>query len=183
MLDPGFEDSLSKIRLEKDPIRKGKLLHELHSKYHLKTKDLSEALHIKPSYLCHLMRLHKIPDIVVDGYYSGLVTMTHLFIISRLRDSEGIIKAYESILSHSLSISQTEEYVRSILYGIKSEGSYLSIEEKKRYESMISRENKAVHTSIIQSRIKTKIIIEISGQLSDTTPILQSIVGKMSDGK
>ena len=174
-----LEHIIALFREEKDPFRRAKLLKEYHTEKDIKITELSEVLQLKPSYICHLLRLNKIPPIVVDGYYSHLITVSHLFIISRLKTEEQIDKAYEEILSRSLTILQTEDMVREILHSVKSEGVYMTEDEKKTIIQSISEGDPHISVKLIQTRIKQKLVIEIKGNVKDTSLKLKTLTEKM----
>ena len=79
---------------------------------------------------------------IVDGYYSKLISISHLFMISRLKTKEDMMKIYEKVLSQNLTVLQTEAEVRDILYQIKTTGLVLDKNELKNIESLISKHNR-----------------------------------------
>lgn len=174
-----IEMLLQAFRQETDLFKKGKIVSLLRSTHDMPLKDISRAVGLKPSYLCHLNRLNRIPEIVADGYYSDLITMSHLFILSRLKNSESIIKAYEQVLSRSLTIAQTEEHIRDVLYHVKTDGAYFTEEEKRRLITNISSGNDSVTVHIIQTRVKNKLVIEVKGPLSETSEVMKLIISKI----
>ncbi|NMB84400.1 hypothetical protein GYA28_03925 [Candidatus Roizmanbacteria bacterium] len=175
----GNGELISQIKKEEDFISKAKLIKHLIREKGVKIKDLAAFLGMKPSYLCHVLRLNRLPDLVVDGYYSKLITISHLFIVSRLHSEDQMIMAYEQILSRNLSVLQTDYLVREILYGIKSQGKHLNKEEKEKYIREISGKYPGLKIDIVQTRIKGKIIIETKGDVTKTTSTLRLLLGKI----
>jgi len=99
-----------------------------------------------------------------------------LFIISRIKDPAKMVNIYEKVLADSLTVKKTEELVRDILYGVKTEGNYLSPEEKKIYIEKLAAARKNLNVHIIQTRIKSKIILEIKGNLENTGKEVRSLL-------
>lgn len=166
---------IDQIKEETDYFNKAKLIEHLRKDKNFTIKDLSLHLGLKPSYTCHILRLNRLPDIVVDGYYAQLVTLSHLFIISRLKKTDQIIKAYEKILTDNLTVLQLEYLVRKILYDVTTEGEHLSADELQDFITVLSEKNKDMSISLIQTRIKAKLTIELKGNLKKTSESLKNL--------
>lgn len=160
---------------ETDIFRKADIVLSLKKEKGLRIVELAKNLKVTPSYICHLIRLKKIPDVVVDGYYSNMVSSSHLFIISRLKEAKEIIDLYEKILTEDLTVKQTEEEVRKMLHQTESKGRYLSEEDKSELSEKIKAKFPELETQIIQTRIKGKVIFEIKGSLEKTTKVIKEL--------
>lgn len=167
---------LDQVRDESDFFNKSRLLNYLAHQKDVPLKDMSEYVGIKPSYICHIMRLERIPELVLDGYYSNLVSITHLFILARIKDKEQIIKAYEEVLSKSLTSVQTEELVRRYLYNVSSEGEYLNAKELEELTSQFHTAHPGMKIKVLQTRIHSKITITVPGNLEATTPKVKALM-------
>jgi len=174
-----MEETIEKIKQEENFIYKAKLLKGLLDSSGLKKKEMAQKLDIKPSYVSHILRLNRLPEMVIDGYYSDLITVSHLFIISRLKDKKQMADTYEKVLIKNLTVKETEEEVREILYQIKSKGNYLKEKEEliKKFKEKFSR----VDIKIIQTRVKGKIVIEVKGNLGKTTKTIKELIKKLTD--
>lgn len=155
-------DYIEQIKQETDYFGKSKLVNFLIHQKNIKVKDLASALGMKPSYLCHIMRLNKLSEIIMDGYYSKLITMSHLFVLSLLKSQEDIMNVYEVVLRDGLTVLHTEELVREKLHGITSGGEYID-KLKIQNAKLKLKEDYGAETKVVQTRIKTKIIIEWKG--------------------
>lgn len=173
-----MEKLVSQLKAETDPFVKAKLMKSLIRDYDLRLIQLAKILSLKPAHLCHYLRLNRLSEIVVDGYYANNISLSHLFVISRLKDRNEIINLYEKVLTKNLTVLETEELVREILHGVKTEGSILSPEEKDRYASKFPKE---MLVKIIQTRIKGKLLIEVKGSLATTTKFLRMILNKLTE--
>ncbi|MBI3619912.1 hypothetical protein HY214_02095 [Candidatus Roizmanbacteria bacterium] len=169
---------IESVKNETNPVLRGRLIHFLVKDKQLRIKDLSRELKIKESYLCHLLRLIKLPEIVVDGYYSGLISLSHLFIISRLSKSQEMAALYERVLTDSLTAQQTEFAIREILHGVKTKGEYLKQEE---LADLVKTPARGTKIKVYQSRIKSKCVIEITGSLFDTNRPLRLLLAKLGE--
>ena len=82
---------LKQIKETNDIFEKSRLLEYLIKEKNLRVIDLANKIRYKSSYICHLLRLKKIPDVVIDGYYSKSISSSHIFILSRLNDKKQMI--------------------------------------------------------------------------------------------
>jgi len=170
-----IEKYINQFKTENDIFSKAKILYFLNKDKGIRIVDLSKKTGLKPSYLCHILRLNKLPEIIIDGYYGKMISASHLFVLSRLKTKEEMIKVYEKILEKNLTISEAENLVRELIYHVKNQGAYLSSEERNRLIKSIESLGNNVKAKVIQTRIKGKLIIEIKGNLKETTEILKRI--------
>lgn len=166
------------IKQEKDILEKSRLIIKAIKDNNLKISELSKIISIKPAYICHLIRLQTLPDIVIDGYYSKLISPSHLLVVSRVKDKKKVVEIYEKILINNLSVSSTEDLVRECLYMVKNEGKYLPKSEVEKFKQNFEKQGGRV--KLIQTRIKAKIIIEFKGGLSSTSQKLRDIIRKIN---
>lgn len=161
-MEQDIRDYIEQIKSETDYFGKAKLVNFLIHQKHIKVKDLAAALGLKPSYLCHIMRLNKLSEIIMDGYYSKLITMSHLFVLSLLKSQEDIMNIYEIVLREGLTVLHTEELVREKLHGITPGGEYID-KLKIQNAKLKLKEDYGAETKVVQTRIKTKLLIEWNG--------------------
>ncbi len=174
-MDQEIDSVYTQIKESPDYFQKAKLILYLKRDKGLRVSEIGKKIGLKPSYISHILRLNHLPELVKDGYYSKLISLSHLFIISRLKTDKQIIEVYEKILSDSLSTQQTESMIREILYQLKDQGTYLSQEERLEFAKNYNGTD-YIRTQIIQSRLKGKLIIEIKGNLEKTSEELRKIM-------
>ena len=171
---------LNQIKENKDIFQKSRLLEYLIREKKLRIVDLAIKTGYKPSYICHLMRLKKIPDAVVDGYYSKSISSSHIYILSRLNDAGQMIKLYEKILGENYTVKQTEESVRELIHQVKSVGKYINKENIEKLTKKILEKFPELDIKIIQTRIKGKVILEIKGDLEKSTKTLKRVLEELT---
>ncbi len=177
-----LEEILRKIKSENDPILKAKYIKYLVKEKNLKIKDIANHLKTSSSYICHLNRLNNLPEIVIDGYYSNLISLTHLFIISRVKDQNKIIGLYEKILTNNLTIIDTENELCQILYSVKHQGEAISNEERDKVINKIKKIIPEAKVKILQTKTKLKLEIVIFDNLKKTSLSLKKIKKIFSEG-
>jgi len=175
---------IAQFNSTKDPFEKSYLLLEAQKKG-IKAKDIAKALGVNVSYLSHLRRLKKLPEMIVDGYYAGSISLSHLFVISRLGKKEQMISLYEKVLKDNLTVQETEAQVRNLLYKVEDvEGKYFPEEKlKKIIEILKSVLPRGVEVKIIQTRVKVKIVLQGKGNLKATNKFLEKFLKLLEDIK
>lgn len=177
-MDLSNDQIYAQITGTKDFFEKAKLIAYLKEEKEIPLTEISRNSNIKSSYLCHILRLRKLPTLIVDGYYSKMITISHLFIISRLSENKQMIDAYEKILSDNLTVADTENMVREILYGVKNEGEMLDRESLKAAMNAVENKNEST-VNITQTRRRAKILIEFIGNPAKTSPKLLNLIQKL----
>ena len=170
---------LNQIKVDKDIFQKSKLLDYIITEKNLRIIDLANKIGFKPSYICHLLRLKKIPEVVVDGYYSKSISSSHIYILSRLNDKKQMVELYEKILGQNYTVKQTENAVRDYLYQVKSIGKYINKESAEKLTRKIKEKFPELKIQIIQTRIRGRVILEIKGDLEKSSKILRQILEKL----
>ena len=174
MID-AHQDVILQIKQSTDYFTKAKLIEFLVHQKHVKIKDLAAALGMKQSYLCHIMRLTKISEIIMDGYYAKLISISHLFVLSLLPSTDDMMKLYEEVLRDNLTVLQTEERARAIRYGISAEGEYIPEAEIRNLKSEIKTKYSA-EAKLIQTRVKTKLLLTWQGSQKDRKHLVEQVI-------
>ncbi len=174
-----IEETITKLKEEKDAVQRAKLIHYLHVERALSLKEISTKLDLHASYISHYLRILQLPNIVLDGYYAKQISSAHLFILSRLKNEKDIVNAYQTILAKNLTSAQTEELIREIKFTVETTNEMLSKEEKEAMIEEIRDEFPQVEIKIIQTRVKGKIVLELTGETAHTTDFLRQIKAKL----
>ena len=174
-----MDDIIEKIKKETDVFSKAKLIRYLLREKNIKVIELAKKLSLTSSYVCHLNRLNNLSEIIVDGYYSKLIGISHLFLLSRVSDQKKMFLVYENILSNDLTIRQTEELIREIIYEVKTKGSFLKPQDKTGLIETVAKKYPDLKVNISQTRTKARINLEIKGSLDRTTKLTKEIINKL----
>ena len=174
-----IDDLITSIKEEPDIFSKASQIANILKEKKLKIIVLSKELNLTSSYICHLLRLNKLPEIIIDSYYSKSINISHLFILSRINNQQKMLAAFEEILKRSLTVIQTEELVREYLYGIKTKGNHLRIKVKEEMIKKILEKYPEMKIKIVQTRVKGKVIIETKGNLTKTSKAISDIVNQL----
>lgn len=169
-------DHINQIKLEKDPISKARLINFLNKEKDLRIIEIAKLLDHTPSYVCNILRLLRLPDIVLDSYYSKNLSLTHLMIISRLKSQEAIIAAFEKILAGSLTAAATTDLITEILTGVEAGGSKIENELVKKIKNKFKEVDFEAKIEVIQTRVQAKINISLKGNREKTSQFLKKII-------
>ncbi len=178
-----MEEIFEKFKKEEDIFNKARIVKFLIKEKGLQIKQIAQNLNVSSSYICHLERLLNLPEIIIDGYYSKMINISQLFLLSRINDQDNLIKIYEKILSDNLTFQQTEELIREELYKIKNKGQYLDINEKNNLINKFNNKYKNSNLKIIQSKVKGKINIEIKDNLEKSSKLIKKLINAMIEAK
>ena len=168
-------DIIQRIQEEPNLFAKAQLIREAKEGYDIPVTLIAQKLHCSAASVCHLERLLRLPDTVIDGYYAQLLSQTHLFIISRLDNPVAITEAYERILTDNLTTAQTEELVRTKKFGIDTAGNRVDDTTTSQIKKQFRDLNRDTSVKVVQSRVKAKIIVEVKGDLNKTTEFLEKL--------
>ncbi len=171
-----LQELVAKFNSLKDPFEKSRLVWKAQERG-ISSKDIAKALKVNPSYLSHLKRLSKLPEMLIDGFYAGSISLSHLFVISRLREDAEMIRLYEKVLKNNLSVQETEVEVRRMLHKVQdSEGKYFPKAKMERIKKLFQELLPAgVDVKIIQTRVKVKVVLEGKGNLRATGKVLEKL--------
>lgn len=178
-----MDEIFEKFKKEKDIFNKARIIKFLIEEKNLPIKVIAQKIGLSSSYICHLERILKLPEVIVDGYYSKLISISHLFLLSRINDENKLIQIYEQVLANNLTLAQTDDLIRESLYQIKNRGDYLKKEEKDDLVKKFSNKYKNVDIKISQTRTKGKIIIEIKDNLEKTSKLIKRLVNAVIEVK
>src|SRR3989338_1720136 len=166
------------LTTEHDIFKKARVVDVLRTEYDLRLPEIASHINKLPSYISHVHRLLRLPQLVVDGYYSKQISATHLMILSRLQTTAEIEEAYEEVLTNNLTSTQTELVVRRMKYDVESDSKNISPDELKKTEILLQDKLQG-KVRILQSQVRSKIVIERRGPASQTSAFIREIVNKL----
>ncbi len=179
-MNTSVPELLNQLQKEKDSFKKAKIIRYLYHEKMISLKEIATHLNKHPSYVSHYLQILCLPEIVLDGYYSKDLSEAHLFILSRLKKEQDILKAYKVILSKGLTTAQTEEVIRELKFDVLTNPTQLSKKEIQELINDLRNVFLGVHIKIIQSRIRGKIILELKGDSKKTSSFIKDVMAKLA---
>lgn len=172
------QEIFEQIEKENDIFKKARLISFLKKEKNFSLKFIAQKTGLKSSYLCHLLRLLRLPPLVIDGYLAKLISLSHLFILSRLKDKKEILAVYEKILAENLNTKKTQELVESILYKLKPAGEKIEEKIREKIVAKFKKINPQAKVKIYQSQRRAKLEIIVEGNRKETSDFLRKIVNE-----
>lgn len=167
--------ALKTIRDTTDPFEKARAMKDTIYEVPMTLLSLASHLHVSPTYISNYLRLLRVPTIARDGYYGQLISLSHLFIIARVKAVDKMISLYERVLAEDLPTSKTEELVRDVLHNIKNEGDRMTDKTQETLIHSLKKISPALEVKVIQTRIRAKVVLSVKGPFTKTTEVLNSL--------
>ena len=94
-------------------------------------------------------------------------------------DKQKMVDIYEKILTQNLSVKDTEDAIREYLYEIKNRGHYIKEKERQFLMGEIAKKNPDVNAALVQTRTRSRLALEIKGNLEKTSKSIKELVKKI----
>lgn len=173
-----IDSILQSISIETDPIVQSKLIINA-VREGIRPVQIAKKLKRTPSHISHLIRLQKLPPVIINGFYDKTISLGHLFNISRLEKESDMMHIFENVLSKSISTNQTERLVSSIISEDTSNDTKVKKEVRDHIVDFFSHIDKQITATIHQTRRSARIEIQVNGKLSVTNEILNKIKSEL----
>ncbi len=165
---------------ESDRLRQAFIIEKLRKEEDIPVKEIAQKIKKHSTHVSHLLRVVKLPEIVIDGYYSNQISFAHLIILSRLDVHDQIVDAYEAILTKSLSTAQTEILIRRMKHKTETVGSLLSSNICDQLIAQAKKQYPGIQVHIYQSQIRGKIILEYRGEAEKSSEFIQEMLRRIT---
>lgn len=167
---------LSLLRAESDPIKQSEYIVKLR-RQGVANVEIAKLMQKSPAQVSHIARINRLPEIIIDAYYSRMLSLTHLYIISRLHHEGQMQIVFEQIMAGTLSTQETDRLVREKLHSIDDVGDYVNRDTLKMHNEYMNAHG--LQVSVLQTRTRFKYTIEASGNAEKTSALLQGIMRVM----
>jgi len=157
----------------------------LMEEFNLSNKDIADRIGKSPPFVSNSLRLLSLPDALKDGLLSNLITEGHARALAGIEDPKLMVEAYKMILRETGSVRRAEEIARRVKKNAgqpaaKSDSSVphiISDETDKIGEDIhqfLGGDSKT-KVKITRSRMESRILIVVKGNLEETEKKLQKI--------
>ncbi len=100
-------------REELNPVEQSKALKTLKDEFNLTQEEIANSIGKSRSYVTNQLRLLNLPDIVLEGISNNFISVGHAKELLSIKDNERILKFYNRIISHKLSVRGLESLIKS----------------------------------------------------------------------
>ena len=169
-------------RSDLNPIERAQAFQRLMAEFNLTNSDLSQRIGKSPAYISNSIRLLSLPDALKDAIISGATTEDHVRAIIALEDPKLMIEAYKQILRQGLSVRGAEDLTRKMKAqyqkSAKPARDIITSEEMNKMQKEMSDSLIKVlpaKVKLRRSRIETKIMIVLKGNIEETDGLLKKL--------
>jgi len=167
-------------REDLNPIERALAYRRLIDEFGLGTNEVSKRVGKSAPTVSNTIRLLSLPDAIKDALVAGVITEGHVRPLIALGDPTLMLDLFKRILRENSSVRQTEEMVR------KEKGTIEQREPKKKDKLYIPELDELAknikqafvldRVNISQSRSMARILIEIRGEIEQTTPKVKELI-------
>lgn len=161
------------LSTETDPVKQSEYIVQLRRQGVANT-EIARRMEKTPSQVSHIARINKLPEMVLDAYYSRMLSVTHLYILSRLHFESHMKSIFEQVMAKDLSTQETDRLVREKMHDVTDAGEYLDPDMIRAHIAMM--QVRGLQVKVIQTRTRVKYVVEAKGNVAHTSTLLEEIM-------
>jgi len=185
MLEMAIVENVQRIDL--NPLERARAFQRLVDEFSLSTSEIAKRVGKSQAYVSNSLRLLNLPDAIKDGILSGLITEGHARALAAIDDPKLMIEAYKLVLRETASVRRAEEIARRMKQ--QNQGIATKAKVEKIFSESIDQMKADIEKALIKSadepvkarvkltrsRVETRLIISLLGDLEETEEKLQKI--------
>jgi ParB family chromosome partitioning protein len=166
------------------PLERAKAFERLATEFRLTSAEIATRVGKSGSYVSNSLRLLSLPDALIDGLLSGLITEGHARALAAIEDPRAMIEAYKIVLKEGASVRRAEELARRFKAATNQPPSKTDPTPQRlimskaldlMQTSMEEALGKSSKVALRRSLRQTKIMIVLKGNPQDTEDQLKKI--------
>jgi ParB family chromosome partitioning protein len=168
-------------REDLNPIERAQAYKRLIDEFGLGTNEVARRVGKSAPTISNTIRLLSLPDAIKDALVAGVITEGHVRPLISLGDSKLMLELFKKILRDNSTVRQTEDMARQAKSEVQkreprpTKSDRLWIPELDEMAKKLQGKLGLTKVSIFQSRSKTRLVVEIDGDVEVTTPKLKEI--------
>ncbi|HET9946896.1 MAG TPA: ParB/RepB/Spo0J family partition protein [Patescibacteria group bacterium] len=171
-------------REDLNPIERALAYKRLIDEFGLGTNDVARKVGKSAPTVSNTIRLLSLPDAIKDALVAGVITEGHVRPLISLGDPSLMLDLFKKILKDNSTVRQTEEMARQIKgeqqkREPRTEKTKMYVPELDEMAKNLREQYRLDKVNMSQSRTMTRVIIEMKGDPTVTTPKLQELVNKL----
>ena len=136
--------------------------------------EIARRMEKTPSQVSHIARINKLPEMVLDAYYSRMLSVTHLYILSRLHFESHMKSIFEQVMAKDLSTQETDRLVREKLHDVTDAGEYVDSDVVHAHRARMQEHG--LQVKVVQTRTRVKYTVEAIGNVAHTSALLEKVM-------
>ncbi len=167
-------------REDLNPIERALAYKRLIDEFGLGTNMVAKRVGKSSPTISNTIRLLTLPDAIKDALVAGVITEGHVRPLISLGDPSLMLDLFKKILKENSTVRQTEELARQIKGEQQKreprKKDKLYIPELDELAKSIKQAYAADKVKIDQSRSLARIVIEVKGDIEETTPKVKDLI-------
>ncbi len=167
-------------REDLNPIERALAYKRLIDEFGISTNEVAKRVGKSVPTISNTIRLLSLPDAIKDALVAGVITEGHVRPLISLGDTALMLTLFKKILKENSTVRQTEEMARQAKGTVEDRkpkvNDKLYIPELDEMAKNLKERFGFNKVAMSQSRSMARIIIEVKGELEETTPKIKDIV-------
>ncbi|MDE2588317.1 MAG: ParB/RepB/Spo0J family partition protein, partial [Patescibacteria group bacterium] len=167
-------------REDLNPIERALAYKRLIDEFGISTNEVAKRVGKSVPTISNTIRLLSLPDAIKDALVAGVITEGHVRPLISLGDTALMLTLFKKILKENSTVRQTEEMARQAKGTVEDRkpkiNDKLYIPELDEMSKNLKERYGFNKVAMTQSRSMARILIEVKGELEETTPKIKDIV-------
>ncbi len=168
-------------REDLNPIERALAYKRLIDEFDLSTTEVAKRVGKSVPVISNTIRLLSLPDAIKDALVAGVISEGHVRPLISLGDTALMLAIFKRILKENSTVRQTEELAREAKSEVekkepRTQKTKIYIPELIEMEKQVQEKYGFKKVSITQSRSTARFIIEVNGDLHETSPKIKDLV-------
>lgn len=173
-------------REDLNPIERALAYKRLIDEFGLGTNEVAKRVGKSAPTVSNTIRLLSLPDAIKDALVAGVITEGHVRPLISLGDPKLMLEVFKKILRENATVRQTEELARKIKGEVQQKEpthkkEMLWVPEQDAMARELQDKFYADRVKIEQSARSVRLLIEIKGDVTETTDKIKTLVQVLKD--
>lgn len=171
-------------REDLNPVERAQAYKRLIDDFGLSVTEVAKRVGKSLPYISNTIRLLTLPDAIKDALAAGVITEGHVRPLISIGDPKLMLSAFKKILMDGISVRGAEEVARQLKSEVQQKeprriGDKLYIPELDEKAKSLMEKRGYSKVLFDQTSKKGRVLIEVTGGPSETTPVLVEIHDKL----
>jgi ParB family chromosome partitioning protein len=171
-------------REDLNPVERAQAYKRLIDDFNLSVTEVAKRVGKSLPYISNTIRLLTLPDAIKDALAAGVITEGHVRPLISIGDPKLMLAAFKKILVDGISVRGAEEVARQLKSEVQQReprriGDKLYIPELDEKAKSLMEKKGFSKVLFDQTSKKGRVLIEVTGGPSETTPVLVEIHDKL----
>lgn len=172
-------------REDLNPVERAQAYKRLIDEFGISVTEVAKRVGKSLPYISNTIRLLTLPDAIKDALAAGVITEGHVRPLISIGDQRLMLQAFKRILVEGISVRGAEEVARQLKSDVQKKephkkGDKLYIPELDERAKKLMDNKGYSRVQFDQTSKKARAVIEVKGDPSETTPILNQIFDKLA---